>query len=307
MAPKLKTPRVPDRVARASTRVTVAADRGRDWVERQEPGTRKGATIGWFRRYRDADGQLYAVLLTAYIFISVLPVAVVMESSLAADPRALADHLVRRFSLTGAAATTTRSVLDGTSSNQAGAILFAIANVLVFGLGFGRVLQLAHARSWRMEVPKGMVTDQVRFASSLLALLGLVFVFLLETKLLAGQPGWISWALLPLWGIAGVAYFVWMPRMLLHRQVTVRDVLPGAVLTVAALAGMRILSSFLLARWLVSYSRYFGSFGVVIALFFWLMVAATIMIVAAALSPALAERRSVRNAMKELHLDDHPD
>ena len=135
MAPKLKTPRVPDRVARASTRVTVAADRGRDWVERQEPGTRKGATIGWFRRYRDADGQLYAVLLTAYIFISVLPVAVVMESSLAADPKALADHLVRRFSLTGAAATTTRSVLDGTSSNRAGAILFAIAVTGVNAIG----------------------------------------------------------------------------------------------------------------------------------------------------------------------------
>jgi len=51
------------------------ADHGLQWVEGQDPASRKGATIGWFRRYQSANGQLYAVLLTAYIFITLLPVA----------------------------------------------------------------------------------------------------------------------------------------------------------------------------------------------------------------------------------------
>jgi hypothetical protein len=29
--------------------------------------------VGWFRRYTAADGQLYAVLLTAYVFLTLLP------------------------------------------------------------------------------------------------------------------------------------------------------------------------------------------------------------------------------------------
>jgi uncharacterized BrkB/YihY/UPF0761 family membrane protein len=70
-------------------------------------------------------------------------------------------------------------------------------------------------------------------------------------------------------------------------------VLPGAVLTMVALVVMRVISSFLLTRWLVWYSQYYGGFGVVMALFFWLMIAMTILVVAAALSPALAERRNL--------------
>jgi len=31
---------------------------GRRWIENQAPDSRKGATIGWLRRYQAADGQL---------------------------------------------------------------------------------------------------------------------------------------------------------------------------------------------------------------------------------------------------------
>jgi uncharacterized BrkB/YihY/UPF0761 family membrane protein len=59
---------------------------------------------------------------------------------------------------------------------------------------------------------------------------------------------------------------------------------------------MRAISSLLFAYWLEWYSRYYGGLGIVMALFFWLMIAATILIVAAALSPALAERRDLLEA-----------
>jgi membrane protein len=249
--------------------------------------------INWVRRYREADGQLYAVLLTAYVFVTLLPVAIVMETYVYGDPTALADHLVTRLSLRGPAATFVGDVITGAGSNKLGSALIAIANVVIVGLGFGRVLQLAYSRSWRLDVPSGMITDQLRYAAALFVPMGGLLLYLIQTRALEGRSSWIEWMLAPTWAAVIVAYFVWLPRLLLHKRVSVRDVLPGAVLITVALGVMRVISSFLLTRWLVWYSQYYGGFGVVMALFFWLMIAMTILVVAAALSPALAERRNL--------------
>ena len=44
------------------------------------------------------------------------------------------------------------------------------------------------------------------------------------------------------------------------------------------------------------YSKSYGALGIVMAIFFWLVIAATILVLAAALSPALAHRRDLRQA-----------
>jgi membrane protein len=269
---------------------------GKEWVEGQDPASRKGATMGWFRRYRAANGQLYAVLLTAYVFITVLPATLVIATYVDNDPAGLADRVVHRLNLHGSTAALFRDVLTGAGQNQLGATLLAVANVVIFGLGIGRVLQLAHSRSWGIDLSANWLTDQMRYVAALLVLLGLLALYVLQTRVLRGQPSWIEWALLPLWAVAVLGYFVWMPRELLHRRVSLRDVLPGAIFTTLALVGMRAISSLVFAHWLAWYSKYYGGLGIVMALFFWLMIASTILIVAAALSPALAERRDLLEA-----------
>jgi membrane protein len=92
------------------------------------------------------------------------------------------------------------------------------------------------------------------------------------------------------------AYFVWAPRLLLHRRVGVADLLPGAVITVAGLAALHVAASFILRRWLVSYSSTYGGLGIVMAILFWLIAAATVMMFAAALSPAVAAHRAAVRA-----------
>ena len=100
-----KAPRARRSVAGARARGIAVADRGKTWLENQEPATRQGAAISWYRRYAASDGQLCAVLLTAYVFVTVLPVAIVMESYLYRDSAALSAHLVKRLGLTGTSAT----------------------------------------------------------------------------------------------------------------------------------------------------------------------------------------------------------
>jgi membrane protein len=93
-----------------------------------------------------------------------------------------------------------------------------------------------------------------------------------------------------------VSYFVWMPRMLLHGRVSRRDVVPGAIFTLLGLATLRLISALLFKHWLVWYSKYYGTLGIVMALFFWIMLLGSLLVLAAALAPALAQRRDLRQA-----------
>ena len=158
---------VPGRARKVYGRGTAVAERGRLWIENQEPSSRKGATIGWVRRYQAADGQLYAVLLSAYFFLTVLPVMLVAASYLYSDPHALADRVESRLHLHGVTATLFSTVMVGAGEHKVSAVLIAVVDLFFFGLGFGRVLQLAHARSWGLDLRKSVVVDQMRYAEVL--------------------------------------------------------------------------------------------------------------------------------------------
>ncbi len=77
-----------------------------------------------------------------------------------------------------------------------------------------------------------------------------------------------------------------------------RAILPGAVFTLLGFIGMRLIASLLLTNWLGWYSRTYGALGIVMAIFFWIVILTTILIVAAALSPALAVRHELRAASR---------
>jgi membrane protein len=272
------------------------AERGQLWVERQDPASSSGVTIGWFRRYAAADGQLYAVLLTAYLFLTVLPAALVIDSYLDSNPNSLADHVIHRLGLHGATETLFRSVLQGAGGHKLGASLIALGSVAFFGLGIGRVLQLAHARAWGLDVRKARIADQARYFYVLLAILVAILLYAVEGKALAGKASWIGWVIAPFWLLAVFAFFIWVPRLLLHKEIARRDVVPGAVFTLLGLVAVRLLSHYLLVNWLEWYGKYYGGLGIVMALFFWVTIPATILVLAAALSPALAHRRRLRES-----------
>lgn len=277
---------------------TAVYTRGVDWADRQDPATRRGAGIGWYRRFRESDGGLFTVLLTAYFFVTALPAAIVMMSYVYSDQTELADRVAHRLNLTGDVKTMLDSVLTSAGGHQLGATLIAVADVLLFGMGFGRVLQIAHSRAWRINLGKPQFTDQFLYVGTLAIPLGMVLLYVLESRELHGQPSWIGWVLVPVWLLILFAYFVWMPQKLLHGQVTKRDVVPGAVLTILGLIGLRLLSALLFRHWLVWYSKYYGSFGIVMAMFFWIMLYAGVLVLAAAFAPALAQRRDLREAAR---------
>ncbi len=285
----------------AQARGTHYYERGKFWVENVDPATPQGATIGWFKRYRAADGQLYAVLITAYLFLTLVPLLIVETSYAYKDPDALAARLDHRLNLSGTTSDLVRSVLAGSSGHKFSAALLAVINLFFFGAGFGRVLQLAHARSWGFDLRKNALLDQGTYYGIIAALVVMTAVYVLQTRALRNSPSWIGWLLDVGWLAILIGFFTWAPWLLLHRQVAWRDVLPGAVFTIVGFIGLRIISGLLLRNWLNWYSKTYGALGIVMAIFFWLVIYSTVLVLAAALSPALAHRRDLlRTRLEEI-------
>jgi membrane protein len=279
------------RTARA--RAAAVRGRGREWVERQDPGSPSGVAIDAWRRYRAVDGPLQSALLSLYVLVAVLPALFVLEDYLDAHPAALANRLVRHYDLSRETARLLRSVLVEGRAHELGSALLAIAGALFFGLGFGRVLQLVHARAWRLELPR-RESDQARYAAVLLGLYGLILLVLVQLTELEGGPSWAGTALAPGWVALLAVFFVWAPRLLTHGLLTRRDLLPGAVLTAVGLVALMLVSSYVMNAWVDLYARDYGGLGVVLAIYFWLAFGSAVIVWAASLSPPLAARRALR-------------
>jgi hypothetical protein len=73
-------------LSRARARAEALSNRGRGWVDHQQPGSVPGVAIGAWRRYQAVEGPLQSLLLTAYVLIAVVPALLVLEEYL--DPRA---------------------------------------------------------------------------------------------------------------------------------------------------------------------------------------------------------------------------
>jgi hypothetical protein len=136
-----------------SARIESLSRRGGEWAERQDPASPSGVAISAWRHYRAIDAPLQSALLSLYMLVAVLPAVLVMDEYLDPHPDSLANSLVHHFHLNAPTATLIHGVLDEGKAHELGSALLAVAGALFFGLGFGRVLQLVHARSWQLALP----------------------------------------------------------------------------------------------------------------------------------------------------------
>jgi uncharacterized BrkB/YihY/UPF0761 family membrane protein len=282
------------RAARVRAKLGAASQRGQEWVERQDPGSRRGVAIGAWRRYRAVEGPLQTALLSLYILVAVLPAVLVMEEYLDPHPNSLANSLVHHYRLNASTSELVHNVLGEGRSHELGSALIAIVSALVFGIGFGHVLQLVHARAWQVDLETG-VSDQLGYGAVLAGLYGLLMLLLVQlnefhpssvvVKVLLGL-GWVGFLML---------FFVVAPWLLTHKQVAPRDLLPGAALTAFGLVALMVASRFFMQFWVDLYARDYGGLGVVLAIYFWIAFSSAVIVWAASLSPALAERREVRH------------
>ena len=263
------------------------------WLHKRADSSLGRLVVIWFRRYFESSRNSGAAA-TTYITLSVLPTALVVIAifNLAkGDENAFADRLISHMNLDGSTASLVHELFGTTANNLAAASVTVVIGFLIWGLSIGQQYQDVYARAWRIHA--GTAADQVRFTVWFFVASGLIALMMVSaSELRAG--GWL--VLLPAWIAGSMAFWLWTPRFLLHRAISLRSLLPGALLATFVVGGTIATSPLWIGPTLEQNGKAFGAFGVVIALLAYVLIVVTISMVCAVFGPVWAEWRQGENA-----------
>jgi membrane protein len=244
--------------------------------------------LEWFRRYFEASRNS-GCAATVYSALSVLPAALVFVAYFHPsqnDANVFAQRLVTHLKLTGSTATLVSGTFGSASANALAATITVVITFLLWGIGIGQIYQDVYARAWRIEV--GSIADQGLFAAFFFIFTGAVAVAVVSAATLRAH-GWI--AVVPAWLIGSTVFWLSVPFFLLHRKITLRALLPGALLASVVLGGAIATSPLFLTAPLNANGKAFGSFGVALTVIGYVFVMLTMSLVCAVFSPVWASRR----------------
>jgi hypothetical protein len=259
-----------------------------DWLRNRADTSLGRLTLLWFRRYFEASRNAGAAA-AAYIAISALPTALVIAAFFnraRGDDNVFADRLIDHMRLEGATASLVRDVFGSSSSNLLAASVTIVIGFLIWGLSIGTLYQSLYARAWRVHA--GTAADQIRFTVWFFVLSALVAAFVLSAAEIRAA-GWI--AMLAAWSAGSMVFWLWTPRYLLHRQISLRSLMPGALLATIGVGGTVLTSPLWIGPTLNQNAKAFGAFGVFIAIFGYILIVVTISMVCAVFSPVWFEWR----------------
>jgi uncharacterized BrkB/YihY/UPF0761 family membrane protein len=260
----------------------------RDWLSGRANTSLGRLALLWFRRYFEASRNSGAATST-YVMLSVFPTALVVIAvfNLArGDENAFADQLITHMNLEGSTASVVDDLFGTTANNLLAASLAIVIGFLLWGLSIGQQYQDLYARAWRIHV--GTAADQVRFTIWFFVSSGLIALMTVSAAELRAA-GWL--ALVPAWIAGSMVFWLWTPRFLLHRQVPLRSLLPGALLGTFVVGGTITTSPLWIGPTLDQNAKAFGAFGVVIGILAYVLIVVTLSMVCAVFSPVWAEWR----------------
>jgi len=249
----------------------------------------------WFSRYFEASRNSGAAA-TTYITLSVLPTALVIIAIFnltTGDENAFADRLISHMNLDGSTASLVHDLFGTTANNLLAASITIVIGFLIWGLSVGQQYQDLYARAWRIHV--GTAADQVRFTIWFFAFAGAIALLTVSASELRADGLLV---LLPAWIAGSIVFWLWTPRFLLHREISLRSLLPGALLATFVVGGTIATSPLWIGPTLNQNGTAFGAFGVVIALFAYILIVVTISMVCAVFAPVWAEWRQGENDRK---------
>jgi membrane protein len=271
-----------------------------DWLRRRADTALGRLALQWFRGYFAASRNS-GCAATIYSSLSVLPAALVSVAyfhPFQGDTNVFAHRLVTHIKLTGSTATLVEGTFGTASSNALAATVAVVITFLVWGIGIGQIYQDVYARAWGIKV--GSIADQGLFAVFFFLVSGAIALAVVSASGLR-DAGLL--VLIPAWLVASTAFWLLVPSMLLHRKVSVRALLPGALVASIVIGGCVATSPFFLAAPLNQNGKAFGSFGVVLTTIGYVFILITMSLVCAVFSPVWTNWRESEKRRGENSVD----
>jgi YihY family inner membrane protein len=247
-------------------------------------------------KFVDDQGGFLAALITYYGFLSLFPGLLLLVTALgyflSGNPSAqqkIIDTALAKFPVIGTQLEHNLSSIHGSST----AIIIGVLGLLYGALGIGQATQLAFNRAWavpRNERPNVLLSRLRSFGFVLLIGVGLVATTILTGisaatgSLNSDLNDLIRLAFIAASILANAALFTAVFRLLTARDVTIRELLPGAVFAALCWQVLQALGATYVSRVVTHSSDIYGVFGIVLGLLAWIYLAAVILVLAAELN-----------------------
>jgi membrane protein len=249
--------------------------------------------VATFKKFKEDQSTNLAAMVAFWAFFSIFPLFMVLVTVLgwvlpASDKNSVLTHVANMFPLLDP------STIHGLTGSLWALLLGGLTS-LWSGIGVVRTVQTAFNSVW--EIPmheRPGLKQQLLRSLGILSTLGLGLVLsTLISGFVTGSSTGINL------GIAGrvvglviavsldVGLFVAAFRMLTDREVSARDVLPGAVFSGLVFFILTELSSFIISRHLKSAQSTYGHFATVITILWWFYLQAVITMLGAQLNVVL--------------------
>ncbi len=260
----------------------------------QQRVTPLSVPVATFKKFKEDNTTNLAAMIAFWAFFSIFPLFMVMVTILgwvlpASDKSKVLAHVATMLPLISPSKALSGSVA---------ALLIGLLTSLWSGIGVVRTVQTAFNSLW--EIPmheRPGLKEQVLRSLGILATIGvgLVVTTLISGLVTSSSSGVNLGAAGRIAGfIIAIAFdiglFVAAFRMLTDREVSVRDVLPGAVFAGLVFFILQQVSALIINHKLKSAGSTYGKFGVVIVLLWWFYLQAVVTLLGVQLNVVLKER-----------------
>ncbi|GHF71878.1 YihY family inner membrane protein [Amycolatopsis bartoniae] len=252
--------------------------------------------VAVFRKFAEDQSTNLAAMIAFWAFFSIFPLFLVFITLLGfflsdSVKNHVLDQVGTMFPLLDP------SAMHGLSGSW-WALIVGLVTALWSGLSVVRTVQTAFNSVWELPyVARPKLTEQIGRSVGVLATigLGLVLSTLINGFVSSGANaihlGWAGHLLGYVLAIAlDVGLFIAAFRILTDRNVTTRDVLPGAVLSGGLFWVLQSLSSLIITNYLHKAQSTYGTFATVITLLWWFYLQSVVTLLGAQLNVVLKER-----------------
>jgi membrane protein len=266
-------------------------------LDRVQKRSRPGAiAIATLKKFSEDSSTSLAAMIAFWAFFSIFPLLMVLVTVLgyvlpAADKASVLTKVAEMFPLLNP------SAVSGLTGSW-WALLLGGVTTLWSGIGGVRTMQTAMNSVW--EIPRHRrpgLREQIVRSLWILATIGagLVLTTLISGYVTSsahsigiGVGGRIAGYAISI--VLDLGLFVAAFRLLTDRELSTREVLPGALLSGLVFFILQELSAFIIARHLHSAQSTYGHFATVITLLWWFYLQAIVTLLGAQLNVVLNER-----------------
>ncbi|WP_331745053.1 YhjD/YihY/BrkB family envelope integrity protein [Kitasatospora sp. NBC_01300] len=228
----------------------------------------RAAVVGVWEHGRTIELLQRSMAFAALFFVTLVPLLIVIAAAFPARGSGISEWITDGLGLSGPGADAVHRLFSSRGQVLSTTTGFGLAALAVFGVSLMASVQGVYERVWELDRgPWHAVWRQT------LGLAGLIGYIVLAAS--SGMP-WHHSAVQPSFRIAvttvgGLLLFWWLQHLLLAGRVPTRQLLPGAVATMVALAGLRLFSRLVFAPLLVSNAVSYGTVGTVLIVQSWLI------------------------------------